>query len=281
MRQRAFAVSTRLYLADRLGRDQLMDIAAHGFESIDLFAIRSHFDFTNPAAVADLQQWLAEAGLTLNAVHAPIAEGFHAGRWVAPLSIASPDQAARTRALDEIERAMHVARRIPFRSLIVHLGWPRADGAPSENSRDAARRSIEALQALAEPLGVRIAIEVLPNELSAAGSLVHFIEDVLDLAGVGICLDLGHARMGGDPVDAIETVSEHLVAVEVHDNRGRSDDHLMPFDGAIDWPSALTSLQKVGYDATLTLELVARGSSTETLEQAKRARQRMERLLAS
>ena len=75
---------------------------------------------------------------------------------------------------------------------------------------------------LAEPLGVRVALEVIPNELSRAGSLVHFIEEVLDASEVGICLDFGHAHMDGDLVEAIETVSEHLITTHVHDNRGRT-----------------------------------------------------------
>ena len=127
----------------------------------------------------------------------------------------------------EAERALQIARRIPFKVLVVHLGVPRGTtNAAAENSRDSARRSLEALQKVAEPLGVQVAVEVIPNELSRAGSLVHFVERMLDTADVGICLDFGHAHMDGDLVDAIETVSEHLVTVHVHDNRGRTDDHL-------------------------------------------------------
>ena len=76
----------------------------------------------------------------------------------------------------EAERALQIARRIPFGVLVAHLGLPRTQLAPAENSRDAARRSIEELQRLAAPLGVRVAVEVIPNELSRAGSLVHFVE---------------------------------------------------------------------------------------------------------
>ena len=36
---------------------------------------------------------------------------------------------------------------------------------------------------------------MIPNELSRAGSLVHFVEQVLDTADVGICLDVGHAHI--------------------------------------------------------------------------------------
>jgi len=124
---------------------------------------------------------------------------------------------------------------------------------------------------------------VIPNELSRAGSLVHFVEDDVDgLEGrpVGICLDFGHAHMDGDLVDAIETVSEHFVSAHVHDNRGRADDHLVPFEGTIDWPAALTAIQKVGYEGPLVFEIAAHGSAKETLVRAQKARQRMERLLA-
>jgi sugar phosphate isomerase/epimerase len=86
--------------------------------------------------------------------------------------------------------------------------------------------------------------------------------------------------MDGDLLDAIETVSEHFVTTHVHDNRGRADDHLVPFEGTIDWPGALTAVQKVGYDGTLMLEIAAHGSARETLARAQKARQRMEKLLA-
>ena len=107
-----FGISTHLYHDRRLEREHLAQIASYGFEAIELFATRTHFDYHNPAAVADLQQWLAEAGLELQSVHAPIAERFSGGRWSGTLSIASADPEARQRAVSEAERALHIARRI-------------------------------------------------------------------------------------------------------------------------------------------------------------------------
>jgi sugar phosphate isomerase/epimerase len=278
--QRSFGVSTHLYHGSRLTRDHLLEIGAFGFRWVEVFATRTHFDYHSAAAVADLQQWIAEAGLELHGVHAPVADGFSAGRWVGGLSLASSDRDARVRAVSETEAALTIARRIPFKVLVVHLGVPRwTPTAATDNSRDAGRRSLEELCTTAEPLGVRIAVEVTLNALSRAGSLVHFIDRIVDSADVGICLDTGHAHIDGDLVEAIETVSEHLVAVEVHDNRRRSDDHLVPFEGSIDWPSALTSIQKVGYDGPMILEVAGRGSTKDILSRARNARAKMERLL--
>jgi sugar phosphate isomerase/epimerase len=278
---RTFGISSHLYHNHRLSREHLLEIAAHGFDRVEVFATRTHFDFQNPAAVADLQEWLADAGLTLHGVHAPVGESFAGGRWGPPLNIASPDPAVRAKAMDETERALQIARRIQFGVLVAHIGLPRSQpAAATDNSRDAARRSLDELQTLAEPLGVTIALEVIPNELSRAGSLVHFIETELEDSRAGICLDFGHAHMDGDLVEAVETVSGHLLTTHVHDNRGRTDDHLLPFDGTIDWPGALTAIQKVGYDGTLIFEIAAHGSSKETLQRARKARERIERLLA-
>ena len=276
-----FGLSTHLFHGQRLAREHLKEIAAAGFTGVELFATRTHFDYHNPSVIGDLQQWLGETGLELTAVHAPVGERFTGGRWGGVLSLASADADARARALAEAEQALHVARRIPVPVMVTHLGIPRTQlPGPGENSREAARRSIEALAALAGPLGVTLALEVLPNELSRPGSLVHFVEEAIDAPGVGICLDFGHAHLDGDLVDAVETVSEHLIATHVHDNRGRVDDHLLPFDGTIDWPGALTALQKVGYEGPLTFEIAARGAARETLKKARRARDRVQALLA-
>jgi len=281
-RSRSFGVSTRLYHSQQLNRDHLREIGAAGFDAVELFATRTHFDYQSNSAIADLQGWLADARLELGSVHAPVSESFAAGRWGALLNLASADTPKREHAVEEATCALQIARRLPFRTFVVHTGVTRGEQqAPGENTRDAARRSIEELAAAAKPLGVTIAVELIANELSRAGSLVHFVEDVLDAGAASICLDLGHAQLEGDLVDIIETVSEHIALVHAHDNRGRNDDHLVPFDGTIDWASAITALQKVGYDGTIVLEVTPQGSTKDTLARARTARGRMERLLTT
>ncbi|MCU1384841.1 MAG: hypothetical protein JWL71_3538 [Acidobacteria bacterium] len=279
MAKRQFGISTHLYHGQRLCRDHLLEIAAHGFDSVEVYATRTHFDYHSASAIADLQGWLADARLELSSVHAPTAESFTGGRWSGTLSIASTDPEARAHAVSETEKALHIARRLPVPVLVTHLGIPRTQRSEAAgDSRAAARRSIEELLRIAEPLGVRIAVEVIPNELSRAGSIVQFVEN--DLDGTAICLDFGHAHLDGDVIDAVETVAEHLVATHVHDNRGRTDDHLLPFAGTIEWAGTLLAIQKVGYDGPFTFEVVPQGSTKDTLAKARTAREQMERLLA-
>ena len=235
MGKRQFGVSTHLYHARRLCRDHLLEIAAHGFETVEIVAIRSHFDFHNPAVVADLQQWLAEAELTLSSLRAP----------AVPIDAVTPEQN---------DPALFVARRIPVPVFVTRF----------EGRRDRARRNLERFAGLAAALGVTVAIDV-PDH-SPPGSAVHIVENEVE-ARVGIALDFARADREGDLIEAIEIVAEHLVAARV------------PVDGNIDWASALTTLQKVGYDGPLVFDGQWRGSTKDYLARARAARETMERWL--
>ena len=278
-----YGISTHLYHRETLRRDHLLEIAANGFEAVEVFATRGHFDYHDPAAVDALATWLEDAGLALHSIHSPIVQGPVRGDdWGPSLSTAARDERARTLAVAEAAAALGIARRIPAGFLVVHLGTPSGpDQRADDNSRDAAVRSVEEIRGLAAPLGVRVALEVIANELSTATALAGLIEDELELgADVGICLDLGHGGLsGGDPVDAIEIASGHVTTTHIHDNFGAIDDHLVPFEGAIDWPSVLMAMQKIGYEGAFMLELRNTGTAAAVLEKARGARRRFERLL--
>ena len=234
--KRRFGVSTRLYESQRLTRDQLLEIAGHGFEIVEVTAVRTHLDFGNPAVVADLQQWLAEARVDLYGFHVPAS--------------------ATTADAGVAEDALLVARRIPMRALTLQLARPRE-----------AAKAIDRLGALAEPLDVRVAVDSNSEGLTPAGSLVHYVEG-FD-ATIGISLDCARAQREGDLVDAIETVSEHLLAMRV------------PAESRIDWASALTTVQKVGYDGPILIDPPARTSTKEMLRLARAARERFEKQLCT
>ena len=269
-----FGVSTQLHHAQRLRHDHLAEVAAHGFGAVEIIATRSHLDYHDPAVLDAAAGWLTREGLRLHSLHAPVMERFDGG-WINPISIASTDDAARALAVRETGAALELARRVPVSVLVVHPGLQDSLLSSSvQNSRDAALRSVAEIVALASPLGVRVALEVIPNAMSTADALVDLLDE-LDMPEVGVCLDFGHAHMQGDVVDAIETLSGLLAATHVHDNHATRDEHLAPFEGTIDWTGALMALQKVGYEGTMMLELAGADPSAPALE---RARQAMERL---
>jgi sugar phosphate isomerase/epimerase len=273
-----FGISTFLFHGQRLSRAHLEEIAGHGFDTIELFALRSHFDYADPSAIASLAEWLEATGLRLHSVHAPINESYAGGTWGPGLSIADRD--GRAAAVREAVAAMQIARTLPFEYLVVHVGTPDAYvSSRQDNNLDQARRAIEELHAAASLLGIRLALEIIPNALSSVDRLIRLVDDDLELADAGLCLDFGHAFLMDDVVDAIEGGSGHLFTTHVHDNDGREDTHLVPFEGEIDWPRALFALQKIGYDGRLVFEVT--GTPAEVLPKVRRACGRFEEILAS
>ena len=275
-----FGVSTHLYHDKRLDREHLVEIAAHGFECIEVFATRTHFDYHDGAAVRALAEWLDDTRLGLHSVHAPITASLTNGEWGETFSTAAGNEERRRKTLTEAEAALAIAQTVPFKYLVVHLGVPDVQKpGQGENSREAARRSVEALHEMAERAGVQLALEVIPNALSTPEALVKLIEDDLDGLKVGICVDVGHAHIMGDLGDAIECCSGHILTTHLHDNRGKSDDHLTPGQGSIDWPATLMEFQKVGYDGVWMFEVANTGEPKTVLEKTEKARKKFESLL--
>ncbi len=272
-----FGVSTHLFHEHRLTREHLVHVAAHGFEALELFATRAHFDYHNDSARAQLAEWLSDTRLQLHSVHAPAFEALRQGRWVGALSNASSDETRRRQTIAEAGAALELARHVPFQFLVTHIGAPASEAVGADNLRDAARRSVEDLVALAAKVDVRVAIEIIPNPLSSADNLIHLIEEDLDGLDVGVCLDYGHAHLMGDLGEAIETLSGHLWTTHVHDNGGRRDDHLVPYAGTIDWDAAMMTTQKIGYDGVFMLEVGDTGDPVDVLRRSVKARERLEK----
>ena len=274
-----FGISTHLYVGDRLDRDHLVEIAAHGFEAVEVFAVKSHFDYRDRRAAIALAEWLDDTRLTLHSMHAPIARDYAKGSWTDGLTLAASDESQRKAAVEETLATLDVSAAVRYSTLVLHGGVPEPHGGPADNHLASLVRSLEELSPVAQRYGVRLAVEVIPNALSTPSALVDLIESDIDAAELGICMDVGHARLMGDVVDAIETCSGHLIATHLHDNRGRSDDHLVPGKGVIDWEATLLALQKIGYDDVWMLELAAAAERKPVLEAAAKARERFEALL--
>jgi sugar phosphate isomerase/epimerase len=276
-----FAVSTHLYHDQRLERRHLEEIASYGFDAVEVFATRSHIDYGDFAAIESLAAWLDATGLRLHGIHAPITDRLGKGdAWGRKYSIAAADAALRDEAVREVNIALDIIRRIRSDVVVLHLGVPdaQAPGA-GDNNREAMRRSVATIGELTAIAGIRLALEVIPNALSTPEALVRLIEEDFAEHHLGICLDFGHAFLMGDVVDAVEQVAGHLVTTHVHDNQRRTDDHLAPFDGAIEWPAAMMAVQKVGYEGTLVFEVANTSTPREALEKIRAARDRFEQIV--
>lgn len=245
------AMSTYVHVRERLHPGILENLARGGARAIEIFGARGHFDYTNPGHVREIQSWFQSSSVEFHSMHSPMYSDLDWNRRSTALNIASRDRKATIEAMDEIKRAIEVAEKLPFRYLVQHLG--RSDEEFDMHKFDAAMTSIEHLRAFAKPLGVRILVENIPNELSTPEKLVEFIRTG-HFDDVGVCFDTGHAHMLGGVSPALEILKDHIRSTHIHDNNQDRDAHLWPGEGTIDWKLTMELLRSCPQIPPLLLE---------------------------
>ena len=97
------------------------------------------------------------------------------------------------------------------------------------------------------------------SSCSNMGEAVRYIDTLNEIAGekrFGFCLDTGHlAILGGDLYRAIIELGDRLVALHIHDNDGKDDQHSAPYIGGIViWERFLRGLKEIGYTGNINFE---------------------------
>ena len=277
-------LSTYLFVNRKLTAALVGEAARAGVSAIELFCSRGHFDYRSADDARELASWLAGHNLALHSIHSPTTRDFNSTRESgAPLSISDPERIRRQEAVDEIKRALDLVEQIPFRYCIQHVAGSR--DIPDERRWDAAFSSLEHLSLFARQRGVTLALENTPGEMATPANLKHFLERTR-LTGVKLCFDTGHAHMEGGVVAALEATRDLVVTTHVHDNHGERDEHLLPYEGTIDWTAALPALPS---ELPIVLELkepaAAAGSGelqafAETLQGVHNVFEKFEEVLA-
>ena len=98
-------------------------------------------------------------------------------------------------------------------------------------------------------LDIQIAFENLRNvrNLSSVLNRVKFTH-------VGYCYDSCHHFNYATGTDLLALYGDRLKALHLQDNGGSHNQHQLPFDGSVDWPSVMEKLKKTEYSGAITLE---------------------------
>src|SRR5271169_4496602 len=103
-------LSTYLFISRKVTRELIGQIGGAGFQGVEIFCSRAHFDYTNRAEVREIAKALADHRLSLASLHAPTSRDLSATREGGqPLSICEVERIRRIEAMDELKRALDVA----------------------------------------------------------------------------------------------------------------------------------------------------------------------------
>ena len=252
-------LSTYLFVSRKLTPELLGLIAQAGFQGLEIFGARSHFEYSIKTEVRAMASALAQHGLQLVSLHAPNRRDMSAMRESGtPLSICEVERVRRIEAMDELKRVIDVADDLPYARLILHMGGPRETADPRK--RDAAFSSLEHLVLHAHHAGVTLCVENTLSEMGDPAYLRTFVDETR-LSGLRFNFDIGHAHLAEGPVEeriekSFAPMRDLVSSAHLHDNHGEKDVHLPPYDGSIDWPTAIKALRSAPQTSLpLVLEL--------------------------
>lgn len=243
--------------------DVLPYVAESGFRTIEIATAPGHFRYADPAAVTALKEALDQYGLHVHALHAPFGQ---------ELNLTSLDPEQRRYTFDRFVVAAEALRVLGGHYLVVHPGGE--DPRWVWHREERLGLCVEGLTRTREECGRRgltLVVETpLPHLLGGQVEDLAWIMDRLPDQGVGMCLDTSHTFLGGTLFEAIDRFGQKLLHVQASDNKGHTDDHLVPGEGVIEWSRVISSLERVGYRGMFLLEVAGDGDVAEHVMSAAR-----------
>jgi len=273
-------ISTHVFLAQRLHPSLLDVLERGGVRTIELFAARHHFDYTDRAVVREIAAWFRNTGVGAT-LHQPIFTREQSENWsrhVCPtLSLIAPEKTNRIDAMDEVKRALESGEQIPLSAITLHLGLK--DDAWDDRAIENSMTAIEHIKTYARPLGVKVLLENLQNEVTTPEHLLEILR-IGHFDQVGVTLDVGHANLSDTGLEhAFELLRPRIGEVHVHDNNGLRDDHLWPGSGKLDWakftrlattlPAEIPGILEIAYELNETSESVVAKTSESFSRQSR------------
>lgn len=222
--------------------DEIRWIARSGFDFVDLCLE------PDAAAVENIRPETVRAVLDETGLSAT-------GHMAYYLPIGSPMAQLRQAAITAADPYLAAFAAIGVSPVTVHSHWP-----PSMfEARVGLDLQIETLRRLVErtrALGIELMYEPVGHDHDTPD---HLAEILAAVPGLLCHLDIGHCNTGGrNPGAMLRRFGPQVRHLHLHDNDGRSDLHLPPGTGCIDWPDVVAALREIHYAHTATIEVFAR-----------------------
>lgn len=198
----------------------------------------------DPQTVAELVKKGNELELTCEFIHAPF-KGINT-MWLAGMDYLT--------IMNGMKQAIDNAAANGIPTVIAHVssGW----AAPEITELGLAR--FDELVLYATERKVTVAFE----NLRKVGNLAYFADRYEKMEYVRFCYDSGHEHCYTKYVSWMDIFRNKLVATHIHDNHGRGDEaigdpdeHLLPFEGTMDYARMIRKFDEYSFRGALILEV--------------------------
>ena len=237
--------------------DALRAIARCGYQGVEILGDVPHAypPHTSDARIAEIRAVLDETHLRPANVNAFMLYGIQ--NEIQHPSWIEHDADFRRLRINHTTDCLKLAAKLGAPSIQTQPGGPLEPSMTRDQALDIFETGLrEALEA-AEDVGVKLLIEPEPLLLIENSAQTDEFFSRFDSPMLGLNFDIGHFYCVGE--DVPQAVLHHAGTIQhVHIEdiaADRTHYHLVPGDGAIDFKPILESLETIGYDGFVTVEL--------------------------
>lgn len=184
----------------------------------------------------------------------PVTYSVHTPVW--DTNLTSENYFIREGAMKSLQYSIVLAAKIHSKHVVIHPGFCMSSCFHRETAKKRSEEALRELIAFNRNYGMRLLIENVGDRNTSLFTQEEYAQ-FLDGApsDVGYLVDIGHAHLNGwDIPKLLSNVKDRLYAVHIHDNDGKSDQHLPARQGTVDWKPVLSALHSVGHTVNLVLE---------------------------
>lgn len=162
-------------------------------------------------------------------------------------------------AVEKTIRSIEICGMLNIKNTVVHSGYKPGlldKKIWFEKNRDFYRKLFDTM----EKYGVNVLCENTTKANMPDGYFLINGADMREFAEYvnhplfHVCWDTGHANIEGAQYDEIKAIGDELYALHINDNRGLSDEHLIPYMGTLNMDEIMNALIDIGYNGVFTFE---------------------------
>jgi len=168
-----------------------------------------------------------------------------------------PEAERRQIRIDHTLACLKLARTLGCGNISIPPGGPLPENMSREEALSLFHQGLERVIPTAEALEVKLLVEPEPDLLlERTSEFKPFIEEIRSPM-VGLNFDIGHFYCAGEnPAVAFETLFPWIGHVHIEDIAStRRHNHLIAGEGAIDFVEVFQTMEKLGYQGDISLEL--------------------------
>ena len=252
------AITLRAFPPEMEWKECMREAASSGYEGIEInFDGRFGLD-CSPQTLKEIKAVTADAGIKIDSVYSR-------QQWRTPISSRNPEK--REKGVKALGRLVEIASFLQARVALVIPGAvdnsilsSDEEITPYDEVYQRSQEIIKRLSSQAEKEGVILAVENVPGKfLLSPLEMKKFIEEIGSKA-VGCYFDVANCLYGaGYPQQWIRILGKHIRAIHIKDYREAAGDlsgFVDVFEGDVNWPEVCKALAEIGYDHSLTSEVL-------------------------